>query len=166
MVDQITFQTLFQFLQTISIMVGITYYFLILRNNEKTRQTDMLMFRLKKTDHQWFQDWTTVLNMRYTDFQDWREKYGPQSNPDAYAAFSHIATVYNNVGLLLHEKQVEPATLFRQYTPGSIIRIWRKYEVVVKGRREQSNSELWEFFEYLADEAIKRAPDLTMPLDI
>ena len=34
MVDQITFQTIFQFLQTVSIMVGIVYYLLILNKQQ------------------------------------------------------------------------------------------------------------------------------------
>ena len=62
MVDQLTFQTIFQFLQTLSIMVGITYYLMILRNQQKsqkltleTRQATLMMniFKELTSEKRW-----------------------------------------------------------------------------------------------------------------
>jgi hypothetical protein len=38
MVEQFTFQTVFQFLQTIGILVGVSYYVVSLRNQDRARQ--------------------------------------------------------------------------------------------------------------------------------
>ena len=152
-------------LPILGLTASIFYYAMVLRNTQKARQIEMLMFRLKNSDPQWFKAWTSVLNMNYENYEEWQSKYGRQSNPEAYADWIFVATIYNNIGLLLHQKQVEADILFKQYTPASIVRIWRKYEKVVSARRQVSNTELWEYFEYLYDESINRAPDLTMPED-
>ena len=43
MVEQITFQTLFQFLQTAGILVGVSYYIMSLRNQNLARKTQLYM---------------------------------------------------------------------------------------------------------------------------
>jgi hypothetical protein len=57
MVEQLTFQTVFQFLQTVGILVGVFYYIMTIRANQRnqelsiksqestleTRQTNILM---------------------------------------------------------------------------------------------------------------------------
>jgi hypothetical protein len=159
----------FEFLAIILTGLGLTasifYYAMVLRNTQKARQIEMLMFRLKNSDPQWFKAWTSVLNMNYETYDEWQSKYGRQSNPEAYADWIFVATIYNNIGLLLYQNQVDPQVLFQQYTPASIVRIWRKYETVVSARRQVSNTELWKYFEYLYDESTKNEPGLTMPED-
>jgi hypothetical protein len=41
MVEQITFQTIFQFLQTVGILVGVFYYIMTLRNSQRTQQQQL-----------------------------------------------------------------------------------------------------------------------------
>ena len=161
----ITIEQVIYVLPILGLTASIFYYAMVLRNTQKARQIEMLMFRLKNSDSQWFKAWTSVLNINYENYDEWQEKYGRQSNPEAYADWIFVATIYNNIGLLLHQNQVDPDILFKQYTPASIVRIWRKYEKVVDARREVSNTELWKYFEYLYDESTKREPDLTMPED-
>ena len=38
MVEQITFQTLFQFLQTVGILVGVFYYIMTIRANQRNQE--------------------------------------------------------------------------------------------------------------------------------
>ena len=161
----ITIEQVIYVLPILGLTASIFYYAMVLRNTQKARQIEMLMFRLKNSDPQWFKAWTSVLNVNYEDYKEWQSKYGRQSNPEAYADWIFVATIYNNIGLLLYQNQVDPDILFKQYTPASIVRIWRKYEKVVRARREISNTELWKYFEYLYDESTKREPELTMPTD-
>jgi hypothetical protein len=45
MVEQVTFQIIFQFLQTVGILVGVYYYISTLRNSRKDRMADMVLQR-------------------------------------------------------------------------------------------------------------------------
>jgi hypothetical protein len=103
--------------------------------------------------------------MNYIDYDDWQTKYGRQSNPEAYADWIFVGTLYNNVGLLLYDKQINLEILFKQFQPASIQRIWRKFEAVVKARQDIAGTEIWSYFNYLYDESIKRRPDYTIPED-
>ena len=41
MVEQVAFQTVFQFLQTVGILVGVIYHIMTLRNTQKTREPSL-----------------------------------------------------------------------------------------------------------------------------
>jgi hypothetical protein len=41
MVEQVAFQTVFQFLQTVGILVGVFYYIMTLRNTRKNQQLQL-----------------------------------------------------------------------------------------------------------------------------
>jgi hypothetical protein len=45
MVEQVTFQTIFQFLQTVGILTAVYYYIMTLRNAERARQREMIFQR-------------------------------------------------------------------------------------------------------------------------
>jgi hypothetical protein len=83
----------------------------------------------------------------------------------AHSDWIYIGTIYNNVGLLLFENQIHSSIYFKQLSPGSIVRIWRKYEPIVKKRRELTNSDIWRYFEYLYEESERLHPEISVPLD-
>jgi hypothetical protein len=54
MVEQVTFQTLFQFLQTVGILVGVYYYITTIRTNQKNQELQ-LETRQAQLFMQWYQ---------------------------------------------------------------------------------------------------------------
>ena len=117
MVEQITFQTIFQFLQTVSIMVGIAYYIMILQNQQKnmntsleTRQAQLFMdiyqTYVTKEIHR---DIEIVLKSDFIDFEDWLSKYGPQSNPDGHAKFDSVLSYMEGMGCLVKRGLIDPS---------------------------------------------------------
>lgn len=62
---------------------------------------------------------------------------------------------------MVREKVVDPELLFQIFNPMSIISAWEHYRENIESRRESGNQpSLFDAFEYLAEEAGKRYPDL------
>ena len=80
MLEKVTFQTIFQFIQTISIMVGIAYYLMILQNQQKsqktaleTRQAQLFMpIYAKFYDKEFMKDFVTIMSMCRPFVSVWR----------------------------------------------------------------------------------------------
>ena len=105
MVEQVTFQTLFQFLQTLGILVGVFYYIMTIRANQRnqeltlraqehaseTRHAQLYMTLFDTINNH--DIWRLINEIReysFTDFDDFMERYGPVKNPDAYAKITKV----------------------------------------------------------------------------
>jgi hypothetical protein len=162
---EITLSIVLQILQTAGILVGIIYYITIMRNTQRENRLSNIQLRMQTMDRSHYQAWSNVINIKYTTFEEWNEKYSPNANPEIYADWCYIGSFYNNVGYLLKHGMVDPDTVFRLYTPGSIIRVWRRYEVVVEERNRSTGSNLWQYIKYLRDEAQRLFPEVQLSDD-
>ena len=91
------------------------------------------------------------------------EKYASTVNPVVYADWSYVGALFHNIGYLLKHGLVDLDTVFELYNTGSILRVWKKYDIIVEYSRSLTGSNLWNNFEYLKDEAEKRFPELHFP---
>ena len=91
-------------------------------------------------------------NQNFQDYDEWIEKFGPRTNPEAYMQYIHITELIQNLGLLVKRNVIDADTLSRQLRPRSIIYAWEKIEPIVKYHRENINPAAYEEFEYLANE--------------
>ena len=162
---EITYQMVLSTLQTIALIVGIVYYITIMRNNQRANKLYTLQQRMQNMDRSYFQAWANIVNMTYETPEEWREKYSPENNPEVYADWSYIGSIFHNLGYLLKHELVDSETVFELYPPGSIIRAWRRYEVMVDYRTSISGPNLWQYFRYINDEAKRSFPELTIPDD-
>jgi len=165
MVEQITFQTIFQFLQTISIMVGITYYLMILNNQQKnqqaafeTRQAQLFMqIHSQWKDREFIKGFYDILNRwEWKDNEDFWAKYGQDANEDAFITIVEIAWYFEGVGQLLRDKLIDIRLVDAMYSD-RVIRLWEKSYPIVVGLREQyRNPDYYGNYEYLYKELKKR----------
>jgi len=123
MVD-ITYQMVLSTLQTVGLLVGIYYYIMSLRNQQKNQEltlksqdsaTETRKIQIandviaKLSIPEFYPAWMDVVYRQpYTDFKDWLEKYGPHSNMDAYINFVYIAENYDMAGLVHRHGLVDP----------------------------------------------------------
>jgi hypothetical protein len=163
MMVEVSLPIILQLVQTIALVVGIIYYITIMRNNQRANKLYTLQQRMQNMDRPYYQAWTNVLNMKYETPEEWMEKYSAANNPEVYADWSYVGTLIHNIGYLLKNGLVEPDTIFELYSPGSILRVWKRYEVMIEYSRSLTGSNLWDNFEYLKDEAGKRFPELHLP---
>ena len=88
----------------------------------------------------------------FEDYEEWREKYGPSTNPDAYANYYHVTSTFQGLGYLVQNKVLDLEALSKHIRPRSIILLWEKIEPIVKVHRETLNPTAYDSFEYLANE--------------
>ena len=166
-----------QVLQTVSIIIGVFYYIMTLQNSNKTqqlalkaqehatktRQTEILFQRLQRTAQN-YEAWGEVMFVQeWNSLDEMIEKYSWSKEPKARANFSYVLNLYNNVGLLLQEKIADPELLFKVFDPVSLLTTWSKFEPIILEMRKQTNYEAQgEGFEYLANEARKRFPEINL----
>ena len=172
---EITLPLVLQVLQTAGILVGIVYYITIMRNTQKTReltlQSQELTRKAQEQAHETRQVqfcWQalervhsrefmgrTIEIMYHQDFKDyeeWREKYGPSTNPDAYVDYYQVTSTCQGLGYLVQNGVLELEALSKHIRPRSIILLWEKIEPIVKVHREKLNPTAYDSFEYLANE--------------
>jgi len=172
---EITASLVLQIVQTIALIVGIVYYITIMRNTQRTRELTLQSQELtRKAQEQAYETrqvqfcWQalervhsrefmgrTIELMYHQDFKDyeeWREKYGPSTNPDAYVDYYHVTSTFQGLGYLVQNGVLELEALSKHIRPRSIIFLWEKIEPIVKAQRERLNPTAYDSFEYLANE--------------
>ena len=156
---EITYQMVLGTLQTVGLLVGIFYYIMTIRANQKnqeltleTRQLQLYMKVLEDNRTQEFQkQWTDVAyHQEFKDYEEWREKYGPRTNPEAYANFFHVTNWFQGIGYLVRTGVLDVEVVSEYIRPMSVIFLWEKVSPIVKVHRETTNPRALDSFEYLA----------------
>jgi len=156
-------QTISIFFAGLSIAASIVYYASILRNAEKSRKKDMIMNRLQMISEEDYRKWFEVITQQWSTYDEWFERYGPNTNLDAYITTQFMIHRYNNYGILLREGIIDSKILFEFNIPSSIIRLWEKVEPIILQRRlDLNHPEIYSAFEYLYNETKKQYPDLKL----
>ena len=168
MVEAITFQTIFQFIQTAGIIVGIAYYIMNIQTQRKnqelqleTRQAQLFaQIFLKYSEVDSLINYFTVLNMKWEDYEDYQKKYDSTVNPESAARRYNEFTNFNFVGKLLKEGLIDFDLVYvmMQDTP---LYQWDMWKDVIYEDRKQMYDEGWlEYWEYLADKILEKKKEL------
>jgi len=120
----------------------------------ETRQIQFCWQALERVHNKEFA--TRMLEILYQqdfkDYEEWREKYGPDMNTDAYANYYQVTSTFQGLGYLVQSKVLELEALSKHIRPRSIIFLWEKIEPIVKVHRDGLNPTAYDSFEYLANE--------------
>lgn len=169
MVEQITFQTIFQFLQTVSIMVGIAYYLMILQNQQKAQKTQQENRQISTyiqtvgfRDANYMKAYGDIMYFqKYDSYEDWRRKYHPSGeewkdeNKDSWANFFAIGNIGQSIGLLVAQGVISPELVYEQEGE-HIIDLWERMEPIIIGTRKDSQMQsFFSYYEYLYKEMKK-----------
>ena len=176
MVDQLTLQTIGILLTGLTVSIAAIYYTLTLRYTRRnqdlqleTRQAQLFMqlysqFRTKEFQ----QVWTEIRFWEWGSYDEYLEKYGPQTNPEAYSLMMSIVNFFDGVGMLVKRELIDMSFVEEMFS-NHIILFWRKLEPIIKEARERQLSPLtpprpriWEMVEYLYDEVIKYEEELEL----
>jgi hypothetical protein len=136
MVEQVTFQTLFQFLQTIGILVGVFYYIMTLRNQKINRQAQLFMniYGLMVTPEMQgrFRD---VQRIEVNSMDDWSRL---QEDRAQFETWGFYCTYYEGIGVLVKEGLIN-IELVAKMLSGNVIWFWEKYRVGILDIRRGIN---------------------------
>jgi hypothetical protein len=140
---EITIPIVLQFLQTVGILVGIIYYITIMRNQSRSRQIQILKGANILGDHIW-----NLFDAKFTDFDDFWEKYGFESNPEFRKDFFDYFNQLEELGVYVKDGLLDVRYL-ALIGGGSIITMWEMYEPVHLGLREKYGGRWFVEAEYL-----------------
>ena len=145
------------------VLVGVVYYILEIRHQRSMRQTEIETRQanlfMQIYDHFYDEDFLSKLSeiiyrWEYRDFDDFCQKYGPSTNPEAFAKFDSVGNYFKGIGVLL-KKQLIDLDLVDELMGTSIRKYWEKSRsFVIEDRREWPHS--YEGVEYLYNELQKR----------
>ena len=148
----------------LALTASILYYSINVRNATKTqkmqletRQIQMFMNINSVRSNPEFQKliYRVTFIDEWNDLQDYYEKFGPEKNLDAYSEHLFVWQLYDTIGFLL-KKEVIDLSFIDDLFKASLIVAWKKFEPVIKMNRQRVNQQnLWNQFEYLAEEIIK-----------
>jgi len=136
------------------VLVGVVYYILDIRNQARTRQTDLVM-RLYTTFHskEFQAEMAKVMTAKFRDYDDAVEKYGWEFG-------FPVGLFFEGIGVLLHRKLVDLSLVDDLFTFHTRV-VWQKIKPIVEGARKHFNAPtILEWFEYLYNEMKKREQQL------
>ena len=85
-----------------------------------------------------------MYHQQYSDFEEWWQKYGPLTNPEAYSRFVWLGETYNEAGVIVQQNAIDPMLLYR-HNGSIIIGIWEKIGSIVIELRTRTKrlSKMW-----------------------
>ena len=171
----ITYQMVLGTLQTVGLLVGIVYYITIMRNTQRTRevslkaqeeaernrQRDMIIQRSQSFSLEYTKTFLEVRAMIDWDTpEEFFNKYGPETNPEARSKWIYIMRLYEMAGLHLKEG-ADPEILFEIWPVVAILNLWEQFESVIEYQRQRINApHMYEPFEHLYSMAKKEYPNV------
>jgi len=140
----------------IGIIVSILYYTSVLRNANKTRQTQLFMqlFDRMASEENRLRS-LQILQLDFTGYDDFEEKYNMENNSEVVSKVLHVWNELNGMGFLLRKGLVDIETV--NHLAGHIVKPqwnkWKRY--VAEARINEKEYDFLDDFECLAKEIIK-----------
>ena len=172
---EITFPVILQMVQTIGILMGVFYYIMTLRNQEKARKHTEETRKIQTATHIAQRTQTPengliaieLYDMKWTDFNDYLSKYDSTVNPENYVKRRKIFTMHEEAGYLLSQGMYDIDTLYELGNPSGNIALWEKFKPVIMGLRERHNDPaMYKWTEYLIGEYKKERVRRGLPPDV
>ena len=163
MVDLVTLQTISYIAGAIGVCIGgLSFAFNMRasqRNMKQTLETRKLSFVTSITNQLLSEEgqrrYGELLNMEWTDYDDFEKKYGSDYNLDNYAKRMNVWKFYNTLGMLLREKLIEPEVLYRINDINPCL-MWSKFkDIIVEQRKRYGGKDTLSDFELLNDEILR-----------
>ncbi|MDH5450961.1 MAG: hypothetical protein OEX77_08710 [Candidatus Bathyarchaeota archaeon] len=136
------------------VSVGVVYYVLDMRNQNKVRQMDMIM---RLYSHYCSEEYSKAsgryMATEFKDFEDFQQKYGVVGEHPVTTAFYIVPTFFEGVGALLKRKLTNIELLHELF---AVKMHWKKIEPIIEDvRKHFEEPRLFENFEYLYNETEK-----------
>jgi hypothetical protein len=153
----VSLEQILYIIPVLALAASITYYAMVLRNQNKTRQTQMTLQLIEsRNDLASYQTYWKIMSYEWDSLDDFLEKYGPQTHPEE-AGRIILWSFYDSLGVLVRDNMISADMVYR-ILGKRIIPMWLKFETTIKWNREREDGPgrfHMEEFEYLAEEMIK-----------
>ena len=150
----------------LGLTASIIYYANIIQNANKARQTHQYMEIFQsKHDLEGYKSGFFIMNMKWTDFNDYMAKYSIETNPEAAAIVESQTSYMEGLGIMVKQKMVDIETVF-QMIGTKVILYWFILESMLKEFRkpEWDTPDYMKNFEYLANKMIEMRKQRGLPI--
>ena len=132
------------------VLVGVVYYVLDMRHQNKVRQTDLVMRLYSTFGSKEFQDaWTRIESIEFKNYDEYVKKCG-------LGDYAQCATFFEGIGVLLQKKLID-INLVDALFAIPLKYMYERMKPIIEGNREQLHTQrVFEHFEYLYNEMEKR----------
>jgi hypothetical protein len=163
MVDLVVLQSVSYVAAAIGVCIAAVYYVMTLRvqqiNMKHTLETRQAQFMMQlnesMTNVEVYENWIELMNMEWTDLDDFEKKWGTGGNPEAAAKRLSLWWRYGFLGQLLQRDLVDREWLHSAFST-LVLQQWFKWEPIIMRIRKIFNNPQWNAdFEYIAKEMIK-----------
>ena len=152
----------------LGVCVAAFYYMMMVRINQRAVRINMTnnimqSFISEEAQRRWFE----LLNMKWSDYDDFERKYGSDSNLDNAAKRQAVFYFFEILGNQLRNGYVDRETIYNTTNIG-VSWTWAKFKPVIEeNRRRYSGEDAMKGFEYLAGEMLRmkveRDPSYRIP---
>jgi hypothetical protein len=150
--------------ETVGILIGVTIGIIEIRNIREERKNQLIDQTLQNYNKiETSEVWIKSIVQRFSSYEEWAEKYGPYTNPEAAKYMYAMWNYYNVVGTHIRDGLIDADYWLRmRIWPITVIAIWEKCKVIFEEWREFYNDpSMYEGFEYLYNVIKQRYPHVT-----
>jgi len=140
------------------VLIGVFYYALQMRHQEKMRKTDLIV-RLYSTwvSKEFSEATLKTWNLDFKGYDDFVEKYGPWfSENEVYASLRMVGNFFELLSILLSNDLVDASMVAKTFGI-PIETTWKKIKPLVEGGRKIYGPYLYYNFECLNNRMKKRS---------
>jgi hypothetical protein len=149
---------------TAGILAGVYIAINELRKGREERRNQFSQTGLNAFSSPGFMEsWVSFLrNMDFSTYEEWGEKYGPYTNPEAAKHWYTLTGHFSMMGLMVMNGQLDLETVLIYVDPNMPFMLWEKSLPIFKAWRERfNNPDMQKGFEYLVNELKKNYPNHT-----
>lgn len=164
MVELELLQTASYLIAALSFAITCTYYIMNLKNTQKSlklaqesRQIQLLFDYGESIEETYrnIKQHSEMANATWDGFDDYRDKFWYDQNPELFVYRSIKFQKYHVNGLMVRDGLID-IEKFVEYNGDGVIMMWRKYKDVILKMRKAYHFPLWWIgFEYLAEDVDK-----------
>jgi len=144
-----SFEFLAVVLSVLGLSVSIIYYANVLQNANKTRQTQLFMNLFTQIRSKDFvRDTRELSSWTWSDFGDFRSKYGSRADKEASTLFYSTANFFDGIGVLVEHKEINPK-LVEELMSSWVIWFWETFGEIIIEYRKVSFPQYLEKVEFL-----------------
>jgi hypothetical protein len=128
----------------------------------ETRQSQLFTqfyIRMLSTDYM-AQDTIVFEKIKFSDYDDFMSKYGPEVDSEAWTALNIVAMSLEGLGVLVHNGVIS-STIVAQFVSNNVLSFWEKFGgFIVEYRRRTGQSMAMVWAEYLYDQVKPKAMEI------
>jgi len=177
MVDLAMIQIVRDIVAIFGVIAGFTYYALTVRNANRTRELSLksqeqaletrqaqMFYQIFDKFHEpeFFDKFTQIFTWKWTDYDDFIDKYGWKTNPEAWYSEGSVAAFFEGIGLLVHLKLLD-VTLVHGLMFRHVKMFWEKMRPIsLEMRKRLRIPHIDQWVEYLYAELMKHDKEMLM----